>query len=120
MPFVRNELSLGDDTSTRQDVGDVGTGRGCRRMVDIGSFGVGGPGMTQPKGLRTLKSPGVPASAPFAAFVAQRAVSVIMLPSGNTETEESRHVYRISGTAVWLRVRVQACVGNTVQKQTHT
>ena len=47
----------------------------------------------------------------FAALVAQRAVSAVVLPSGNTETEESRHVYRIPRTAV--RVRVQACIGNT-------
>jgi len=49
-------------------------------------------------------SPGLPA------FVTQRAVSVVVLPSGNTETEESRHVDRIPGTVV--RVQVQACVGD--------
>ena len=52
-----------------------------------------------------------PWSACFAAFVAQWAVSVVVLPSENTKTEESRHAYRIPRTAV--RVRVQACVGNT-------
>jgi len=34
-------------------------------------------------------NPGLPA------FVAQRAVSVVVLPSDNTETEESRRVDRI-------------------------
>jgi len=60
----------------------------------VGSIGVGGVGAGM--------SPGFPA------FVAQRAVSVVVLPSGNTETEESRHVDRVPGTAV--RAQVQACV----------
>ena len=67
-------------------------------------------------GLRTWKNPGVPASAAFASFVAQRAVPVVVLPSGKTETEECRHVYRIRGTVVGLRAQVQgrvrACVGD--------
>jgi hypothetical protein len=94
-------------------------------MVGVGSS-VGGAGMTRLKGLRTSKSPGVPASAAsvaFAAFVAQRAVFVVVLPSGNTETEESRHMYRIPGTAVRVQVQVQACVGDTdevEQERTHT
>ena len=92
MEFVRIHLSRGDGAST-------GAGRGCGWMID--SVGVSGAGMTQVKGLRTSKSPGVPASA---ALVAQRAVSVVVLPSGSTETEEFRHVCRISGTAVGLQV----------------
>jgi len=77
--------------------------------------------MVRLKGLRTSKSPGMPASAAsaaFAAFVAWRAVSAVVLPSGNTETEESRHMYGIPGTAV----RMQACVGDTdevEQERTH-
>ena len=68
----------------------------------VGSIGVGvgdaGAGM----------SPGLPA------FVAQWAVSVVVLLSGNTETEESRHVDRVPGTAVraQVQVQVQACVGD--------
>ena len=64
------------------------------------------------RGLRTSKRPGVPA---YAALVTEQAVSVVVLPSGNTKLEESRYVYRIPRTAVRLRlwVRVQACVGDT-------
>ena len=74
----------------------------CGRMVGVGSIGIGGTGMTQLKGLRTSKTPGVPASAAFAAFVGQWAVFVVVLLYGNTETEESRHLYRIPGRAVGL------------------
>ena len=102
---MRNYLSRGADVSTRTDTGDVGTGRGCGRIVDVGGVGVGGTGTTQLKGLRTSRSPGVPASA-FAAFVAQWSVSVVGLPCGNTETEESRHLYRMPGRAVGLQVPV--------------
>ena len=56
MAFVHNYLSRGDDVSTRPDTGDVGTGRGCGRMVVV-SVGVGGTGMTQLTGLRTSKTP---------------------------------------------------------------
>jgi hypothetical protein len=52
------------------DAVDVGTGRGCGRMVDVGSVGVGGTGMTQLKGLRTSKTPRVPAPSTPAAFPA--------------------------------------------------
>ena len=61
----------------------------------------------------------MPASAAFPAFVAQRVAPVVVLPSGKTETEEFRHVYRIRGTVVGLRAQVrvqapvQACVGDT-------
>src|SRR5258706_14264208 len=65
--------------------------------------------MIRLKGLRTSNSPGMPASTAFAALVGQRAVSVLVFPSDNTETEESLHMYRIPGTAA----RVQACVGDT-------
>ena len=51
------------------DTGDAGKGRGCGRVVDVGSVGCGGTGMTQLKGLRTAKTPGVLAPAAFAAFV---------------------------------------------------
>jgi len=70
-------------------VGSVGLG--------VGSVGAGAG-----------TSPGLPA------FVAQRAVSVVVLPSGNTETEESRHVDRIPWKAVraQVQVQVQACVGD--------
>ena len=43
--LVRNYLSRRDDVSTRPDTGDIGTGRGCGRKVDVGSVGVGGTGM---------------------------------------------------------------------------
>ena len=86
MAFVCKYLSRGDDAGTGPDAGGLGTGRDCGRMVDVGSFGGGGAGMTQLKGLRKLKSPGSAGSAALAAFVAQRAVSVVVLPSGNTET----------------------------------
>ena len=46
---------------------------------------------------------------PHSLLVAQRAVSVVVLPNGNTETEESRHVHRVPGRAVGLQG--QACVG---------
>jgi len=62
-------------------------------------------------------SPGLPA------FVAQRAVSVVVFRSGNTETEESRHVDRIPRTAVRAQVQVQACVGDideVEQERTYT
>ena len=52
------------------DAGDVGTGRGCGRMVDVERVGVGGAGMTQLKGLRTSRTPRVPASATSATFPA--------------------------------------------------
>ena len=90
------------------DAGDVGMGRGCGRMVDVGSVDVGGTGTTQLKGLRTSKTPGVPASAVSAAFpefptfVVQWAVVVVVLPSRNTDSEESRRVNRIPGKAVGL------------------
>ena len=41
---------------------NLDTSRDCGRMVGIGN-GIGGAGMTRLKGLRTSKSPGVPASA---------------------------------------------------------
>ena len=63
LAFVRNYLSRGDDASTRPDTGDVDTGRGCGRMVDVGNVGFGGTGMIQLKELRTPKTPEVPASA---------------------------------------------------------
>ena len=94
MAFVRNDLSKGDDVSTRPDTGNVGQWK-------VGSVGVGGTGMTQLKGLSTSETPGVPA------FVAQRVVSVIVLPCGNTETEESRCLYRIPGRAMGLQVPVR-------------
>jgi len=68
-------------------------------VVVVGSVGTG-----------TGMSPGLPA------FVAQRAVSVVVSPGGNTETEESRHVDRIPGTAVRAQVQahvhVHDCVGD--------
>jgi len=76
-------------------VGSIGVGVG----VGVGAGGAGvGAGM----------SPGSPA------FVAQRAVSVVVLPGGNTETEESRHAGRIPGTAVraQMQMQMQACVGD--------
>ena len=81
--------------------------------------------MTQLKGLRTSMTPGVPASATFVAFVAQWSVSIVVLTCGNTETEESRHRYRVPGRAVALHVPapVQVCGGNTdevEQNRTHT
>ena len=124
---MRNYWSRSADASSRPDTGDRDTGRSCDRMVDIGG-GVGSVGMAHLKGLRTRRNPGVPASAAFAALVAQRAVSVVVLPSGNTEIEESRHVYMIPGTVVGphvrvrVRVRVQTCVGDTngvEQDRTH-
>ena len=97
--------------------GDIGTGRGCGKMIDVESVGVGGTGTTQLKGFRTSKTPGVPASAAFAAFVGQWIVSVVVLPYGNTETGESRHLYRVPRRAVGLQVpmpvSVRACAGNT-------
>ena len=63
-------------------------------MAEVDS-GVGDAGVIQLKGLRTSKGSGVPASAAFAAFVAQRDVYVVVLPSSNTEAEES--MYRIPG-----------------------
>ena len=77
--------------------------------------------MTQSKGLRTLKGPGMPASAAsaaFAAFVTQRAVSVVMPPGGNTET---RNFDVCIGFQGWRCGFGAACVGNTdevLQKQT--
>ena len=79
-------------------------------LTDIGSS-VCGPGMIQLKGSRTLKSPGVPASAAFVTFVAQWAVSDFALSSGNTETKGSRFMYRIPGTAVEVQLRVWVQVG---------
>ena len=112
LAFVRDYLFRSADASSRPDIGDRDTGRGCGRMVDVGS-GFSG---AQLKGLRTLKSPGVPASAAFAVFVAQRVVSFVVRPS-TTEIEESRHVYKIPGTVVrlrvQLRVRVRAYVAGT-------
>ena len=111
--------------STRLTASDRDTGRDCERIVDVGS-GVGGAGIVRLKGLRTSKSPGMPASAAsvaFAAFVARRGVSVAVLPCSNTETEESRRLYRTPGIVVRVQVRVQACVGDThevEQERTHT
>ena len=121
LEFVRNYSSLGVDESTRSDASDRDTGRGCGRTVDVGSD-AGGAGRTRLKGLRTYKSPGMPASvasAVFAASVARRGESVVVLPSGNTRTEESRHMRRIPRIAA----RMQACVGDTgevEQEWTHT
>ena len=78
--------------------------------------GVGNAGVIQLKGLRTSKGSGLPASAAFAAFVAQRGAYVVVLPSGNTEAEIS--MYRVPGAVVgpqvwvrvWVPVWVQACV----------
>jgi len=75
LAFVRTYLSRGDDASTGPDPGDLDTARGCGRMFGVGS-GVGA-GMIRSKGVRTSKSPGVPAAA---ASVAQRAVYVVVLP----------------------------------------
>ena len=82
--------------------------------------------MTQLKGPHTSRVPGVPASAAFAAFVSQWPVSVVVLPGGNTETEEPQHLDRIPGRAVevllLLPVPVPVCAGNTnevEQKWTH-
>jgi len=68
----------------------------------VGSIGVGVVSGGGSGGI----SPGLPA------FVAQRAVSVVVLPSRNPETEESRDMDRIPGTAVRAQVEVQACVGD--------
>ena len=59
LAFVGNDLSRGGDASTRPDAGDVGTGRGCGRKVDVGNVGAGvsDRGTTLLKGLRTSKSP---------------------------------------------------------------
>ena len=91
---MRNDLSKGDDVSTRPDTGNVGQWK-------VGSVGVGGTGITQLKGVSTSETTGVPA------FVAQRVVSVIVLPCGNTETEESQCLYRIPGRAMGLQVPVR-------------
>lgn len=95
---MRKCLSRGDNASTGPDAGDLDTGRGCGRMVGIGiGSGVGDASMTQVEGLRTSKSPGVHASvasAAFAAIITQKAVSVVLLSSGNTSTEEPRRVNR--------------------------
>lgn len=103
LAFVR-----GADASTEPDGGGLDGSRGCERMVGVGGVGVGvdGESMTQSMGLRTSKTPGVPACAALAAFVAQRAVSVVVLPRGNTGTEESRHVNR-TAMRVQMRVPVQ-------------
>jgi len=83
----------------------------------VGSIGVGvGVGGV---GADAGMSPGLPGC------VAQWAVSVVVLPSGNTETEESRHVDRIPGTAMraQVQVQVQACVGDideVEQERTYT
>ena len=51
----------------------------------------------------------------FVAFVALQAVSVVVLPSGNLETEGSQHEYRIPGIAARARARAGAdvCVCDT-------
>src|SRR5258706_14511852 len=95
---VRNCSPQGADESTRLDASDPDTGHGCERTVGVGR-GVDGAGMIRLKGLRTSNSPGMPASTAFAALFAQRAVSVLVFPSDNTETEESLHMYRIPGSA---------------------
>jgi len=92
------------------------TSRGCGRMV-VGSIGIGIGGVGA--GVSAGLSPGLPA------FVAQRAVSIVVPPSGNTETEESRHVDRIPGIVVraQVQVQVQACVGDideVEQERTYT
>jgi len=88
------------------------TSRGCGRMV-VGSIGVGVGGVGGGGG-RSLG---------LLAVVAQWAASVVVLPGGNTETEESQHVGRVPGTAVRAQVQVQACVGDideVEQERTYT
>lgn len=112
-------LVSGDDASTGPDAGDLDTGRGCGRMIGVGS-GVGSADMTHLKGLPTSTSPGVPSSvgsAAFAASVAQRVVSVVMLSSGNTGTGKSRHVNRIPGKTMGVQVKVRACAGGTSEHE---
>ena len=75
LAFVRNSLSRGDGVSTRPVTGDVGTGGGCGRMVDIGSVGVG-TGMNQLKGCVHR----LPASAASAVFVTQWIVCIFVTP----------------------------------------
>ena len=122
--FVRNYLSRDADASTGPHASDLDTGRGCGKKVDV-CRGVGGASITQLKGLRTSKSPGVPASAAFAAFAHSGTVPVVALPSGNTEAEEPRYVYRIPRAVVpaQAQIRAQACVGDTDevdQERAHT
>ena len=100
LAFVRDYLSRGDDVGTRSDTGDVGTGRGCGRMVDVGSVGVGSTGMTQLKGLRTSKTL-------ECLRLSHSGVCLLLfvLPCGKSQTEESRHLYWIPGRAVGCRSR---------------
>ena len=55
----------------------------------------------------------------FVAFVALQAVSVVVLPSGNLETEGSQHEYRIPGIAARARAGADVCVGDTDGSDTY-
>ena len=66
-------------------------------------------------GHHTSQSPGIPASAAFAALVTQLAAPVATHPDGNTEIEEFQHVYKTPAT----EVQGQRWVGDIESTRVH-